>query len=124
MAEEKKAKKVYSLDEIKFNEKNKTMAILACIPVVGLVLMLVEKEDLFIKYTGAQYTLLLLLSFILGVIASIPIVGWIIGIIVLPLFSLGALVLMVLGMVKASKGERFDIPVLSGYALKVMAMLN
>ena len=38
MAEnKKKAKKIYTLDEIKFNSSNSTMAILACIPIVGLV---------------------------------------------------------------------------------------
>jgi hypothetical protein len=48
MAEEKKAKKVYSLNEIKFNEKNKVMAMLSCIPIVGLVMLFVEKKDLFV----------------------------------------------------------------------------
>ena len=57
MAEEKKAKKVYTLDGIKYNSKNQWMAVLACIPIVGLILMLVEKEDDFVRYMGAQYAL-------------------------------------------------------------------
>lgn len=46
MAEEKKAKKIYTLEEIKFNEKNKAIAMLSCIPIVGLIMLFVEKEDL------------------------------------------------------------------------------
>ena len=110
MAEEKKAKKVYTLEEISFNEANKAMAILACIPMIGLILMLVEKEDNFVKYMGAQYTLVGCLQ----LFAWVPIIGW--------LFAPVSLVLIIVGMVKASKGERYDVPLLSDLALKVMGM--
>jgi len=46
---EKKAKKVYTLDEIKYNPQNSTMAIIACIPIVALVLMFLEKKRSFCK---------------------------------------------------------------------------
>ena len=39
MVEEKKAKKIYTLEEIKFTEANKTTAIVACVPVIGLILL-------------------------------------------------------------------------------------
>lgn len=65
MAEnKKKAKKIYTLDEIKFNSSNSTMAILACIPIVGLVLMFVEKDDLFVRYHATQYAFLILFMFL------------------------------------------------------------
>lgn len=112
MAEVKSTKKVYSLDEIKYNEANKTMSILAWIPVVGFILLLVEKEDNFVRYNGAQSSIIGLLE----LIAWIPIIGWFI-----PLVSL---ILIIIGMVKSSQGERFDIPVLSDLALKIMGMLN
>ena len=111
MAEEKKAKKVYTLEEIKFTEANKVMAIVSCIPLVGLILMFVEKDDLFVKYHGAQFTLVGVLQFL----AWVPIIGW--------LMALLSLVLIVVGMIKCSKGERFDIPVLSGLGLKLMAAI-
>lgn len=112
MAEEKKAKKVYTLGEIKYNEANKAMAILACIPIVGLILMFVEKDDNFVRYMGAQFALVGVAQIIL---VAIPVVGWIIS----PL----ALVLIIIGMVKAAKGERFDMPLLSDWALKIIASL-
>lgn len=111
MAEVKDAKKVYTLEEIKFNDENKTMAILACIPLIGLILMFVEKDDLFIRYMGAQSTLIGVLQFF----SWIPVIGWIF----LPL----SWVLIIIAMVKTSKGERFDMPVLSDLALKLMGAI-
>ena len=113
MAEEKQAKKVYTLEEIKFNEANKVMAILACIPLIGLILFFVEKEDKFVRYMGAQFVILGVVSIVLAVI---PVIGWLLA---------GPVmwVLIIVGMVKASKGERFDLPVVSEWALKLMGSL-
>jgi uncharacterized membrane protein len=114
MAEEKTAKKVYTLDEIKFNEANKVMAIVACIPLVGLILLFVEKNDNFVRYMGAQFTILGAVQLLIG---FIPVIGWVI----VPLVSLLMFVLVVVGMVKVSQGERFDIPMVSDWSLKLMA---
>jgi uncharacterized membrane protein len=113
MAEEKQAKKVYTLEEIKFNEANKVMAILACFPLIGLILFFVEKEDKFVRYIGAQFVILAVVSMFIGII---PVIGWLLA---------GPVmwVLIIIGMVKASKGERFDIPVVSEWALKLMGSL-
>lgn len=112
MAEEKQAKKVYTLEEIKFNEANKVMAILACIPLIGLILFFVEKEDKFVRYMGAQFAII----WAVGILSWIPFVG--------PIFAIIALfvnpILIIVGMVKVSKGERFDIPIVSPWALKLM----
>jgi len=111
MAEEKKAKKVYTLEEIRFNEQNKSMAILACIPIVGLILLFTEKNDLLVRYNGAQYTIIGALLFF----SWIPIIGWLLA----PL----SIVLIIVGMVKTSQGKRFDIPMISDWALKLMASI-
>jgi uncharacterized membrane protein len=116
MAEEKQAKKVFTLEEIKFNEANKVMAIVACIPLVGLILMFVEKDDNFVRYIGAQYTILGAIQLLIG---FIPVIGWAI----VPFLSLIIFVLVVVGMVKASQGERFDIPMVSDWALKLMGSI-
>jgi len=108
MAEEKKAKKVFTLEEIKFNEANKTMAILACFPIIGLILLLVEKNDNFVRYMGAQFALVGVLQFF----SWVPLIRWLLA----PI----TFVLIIVGMVKAAKGERFDVPVISGLALKIM----
>ncbi len=110
--EEKKAKKIYTLDEIKYNEENKTIAILSCIPIVGFILLLVEKDDQFVRYMGAQYTII----GVIQIVASIIIV-------LAPFIGLGTFILIVMGIVKITKGERYDIPFVSEWALKLMGAL-
>jgi uncharacterized membrane protein len=114
-AKKKEGKKVYTLDEIKFNEANKTMAILACIPIVGLILLLVEKDDKFVRYMGAQFTIAGAASIVLSVIPIINFIGF--------LFNFVVFIVMIMAMVKVSKGERFDFPVISDWALKLMASI-
>ena len=116
MAEEKKAKKIYTLDEIRFNETNKTMAILACIPIIGSVLLFTEKKDLFVRYNGAQCTILTLVELILSVIPGL-------GGMLSSMFSFLFFILIIVGVVKTSQGERFDIPLVSEWALKLMAVV-
>ena len=116
MEEEKKAEKVYTLEEIKFNPDNLTMGVIACIPFVGLVLMFIEKKDLFVRYHATQFAFLN----VVYVLWIIPILGWILG----GIFGLLSLVLFVLGLLKTAKGERFDIPYLSEWALKVMSKIG
>lgn len=116
MAEEKQAKKVYTLEEIRFNEENKVMAILACFPIIGLILLFVEKNDQFVRYMGAQFALVGVIQLVLGII---PVVGWFLSV---P-FMILVWILIIVGMVKASKGERFDVPMISGWALKLMSKI-
>ena len=114
MAEEatpKSAQKVYTLEDIKFNEANKTMAILACIPIIGLVLLFTEKDDKFVRYNGAQ-AVLVSLGY---VVAWFPVIGWLLG--------LAIAVALIIMFVKALSGQRFDIPVVSGLALKLIAKI-
>ena len=119
MAEEKQAKKVYTLEEIKFNEENKTMAILSCIPLIGLIMFFVEKKDLFVRYIGAQYGIIFISGFALPIFGVIPVLGWLI----IALYWPVVLIFIILGIVKISKGERYDLPLISGLALKLMGSM-
>lgn len=125
MAEEatpKGGKKVYSLEDIRFNEENKTMAILACIPIVGLILLFTEKDDKFVRYMGAQFTIAAGVSLALSVLMIVPILGLLVGIFSF-IYNVAVFIMVIVAMVKASKGERFDVPVISKYALKLMASI-
>lgn len=108
MASEKEAKRVVTLEDIKFNEENKTMAALSCIPIVGLIMFFVEKDDLFVRYHAAQFALLGLTTFF----SIIPCLA--------PFIMLGITIAVVIGIVKTLKGERFDVPVVTGLALNLM----
>lgn len=113
MAEEKKAKKIYTLEEIKFNEKNKAMAMLSCIPIVGLIMLFVEKEDLFVRYHAAQFAIFN----VTFVLAMIPVIGWMLT----PVVGFLAFVAFVMALIKINGGERFDVPLLSDWGLKLMS---
>jgi len=118
----KEAQRQISLEDIKFNQENAVMAAVACIPLVGIILFFVEKKDLFVRYHAAQFGILFLLGLlspIVGVLALIPIVGLFVGCIAF-LLGIAAFFAVVIGVLKAYKGERFDIPVISDLALKLM----
>ena len=119
----KEAKLQVKFEDIKFNEENKVKAILACIPIVGLILLFVEKEDQFVRYYGAQYTIVgavgMVLPIVMGIVAIIPVIGWIIACLS-PLVGLAVLVVVIMGMVKANNGEKFEIPMVKDYAIKLM----
>jgi len=117
MAEiKKKVKKIYTLDEIKFNSSNSTMALLSCIPIVGLVLMFVEKDDLFVRYHATQYALFN----IIYVFWAIPFVGYSIMKLLFMIFF----IFFVIGILEVKKGKRFDIPYISDLALKLMTEIG
>ncbi len=120
----KEAKLQVKFEDIKFNEENKVKAILACIPIVGLILLFVEKDDQFVRYYGAQYTIVgavgMVLPIVMGIVAIVPVIGWIIACLS-PLVGLAVLVVIIMGMVKANNGEKFQIPMIHEYALKLMS---
>ena len=115
----KEAKPQVKLEDVRFNEENKVKAILACIPVVGLILLFVEKDDHFVRFYGAQYTILGAVVFAFSILVVIPVIGWVLACLS-PLVSLAVLVLIIIGMVKANNGERFELPLVSDYAVKLM----
>ena len=108
MAEVKDAKKVITLDDIQYNEENKVLAAISVFPLIGLIMFFVEKDDLFVRYYGAQFMWLGLLFLVVW----IPCVGW--------LINVAGILVMIIGFVKALQGERFDVPLLSDLGLKAM----
>jgi uncharacterized membrane protein len=118
----KSAKKVYTLEDIQFNEANKTTAILACIPIVGLILLFTEKDDKFVRYMGAQSTIGAAVSLVLAILMIVPVINVLIAIL-LYIYDIALFIMIIIAMVKTSKGERFDFPVISKYALKLMGSI-
>jgi uncharacterized membrane protein len=105
-------------------------AALACIPLIGgLVFYILEKHDQFVRFYAMQsiifggvWFLFNLASWILHVIfAVIPIVGWALAglwVFVSALVHLGLFVIMIIAMVKAFSGVRWDIPYIGPIARK------
>lgn len=107
-------------------------AALACVPLVGgLVFYILEKHDQFVRFYamqsiifGGAWFLFNVVSWILKVIFwSIPVIGPILAALWLfasALVHLGLLVIMIIAMVKAFTGARWDIPFVGPIARKQM----
>src|SRR5438045_3543460 len=105
-------------------------AALACIPLIGgLVFYILEKHDPFVRFYAMQsiifggvWFLFNLASWILHVIfAAIPFAGWALSglwLFVSALVHLGFFVLMIITMIKAFSGVRWDIPYIGPMARK------
>lgn len=98
-------------NEVTKDTQDKTIAIVAYLTVIGLVIALVlnnEKKDLFAKYHIRQSLGLVLTSIALSLINVIPILGWIVSI-------LGGFVLLymwVMGLLNAINGRERPVPIL------------
>jgi len=80
--------------------------------VTGLVFLLLEQKNAFVRFHAMQSLVtflgLFVLSFVLG---FIPVLGMLVGLIVWPL----SVVLWIVLMVKAYKGERYKLPVVGDF---------
>lgn len=81
--------------------------------ITGLIFLLTEKEDQFIRFHAAQSVV----TFgILSLVGFIPFIGWMLT----PLLAPIGLILWIVLMVKAYQGERFKLPVVGGWAEQLM----
>ena len=89
-------------------EKNKAMAIVAYF--LFFVPLLAAKDSKFAMYHANQGLVLLLASIVVGIAGSvIPVIGWfLIG----PVGSIAVLVLWIIGLLNAIKGEMKPVPLI------------
>jgi uncharacterized membrane protein len=93
-------------------------------PLTGIVFLLVEKRDPFIRFHAMQSTLFgvgmivlwIALSIATTALAIVPVVGWVIGILAtLGLTILGFVFWLVL-MIQAFQGKEWEAPIVGKYA--------
>ncbi len=80
--------------------------------ITGLIFLLTEKEDKFIRFHAAQS---LVLFGGLTLISFVPLLGQLLGLILWPL----SLILWIVLMVKAYQNQKFELPVLSDLARQI-----
>ena len=94
-------------------------------PVTGIVLLLTYKKSQFVRFHAMQSTVvfggLWLVYIVLGLV---PILGWLIAVLISPLFMLGSFVLWIFLMWKAFNGEKFKLPYFGEVAEKQLAKLG
>ena len=95
---------------------NSLMLILSYLGILGIIPLLVEKNE-EVQWHAKNGIVLFLAMIAVGIIATvlgfIPFLGWILSCGMIPLTTLGYLVLIVVGIMKALKGEKLRLPVLA-----------
>ncbi len=99
-------------------EKNKAMAIVGyIIPILFFIPLVSEegKKSPFAKFHANQQLNLLLGWVVVNVLGGIiPFLGWFI---IWPLGSIFLIVVMIMGIINASKGEMKELPLIGGFKL-------
>lgn len=85
--------------------------------ITGIVFLLVEKEDKFVRFHAMQSTIVFGALFILGLV---PVVGLVLGVVIAPVSFILWLVLMW----KAYSGEMFKLPIIGDFAEKQLEKLK
>ncbi|MBA2431304.1 MAG: hypothetical protein H0V56_04220 [Chthoniobacterales bacterium] len=97
-------------------------AALACIPLLGgIIFYALEKNDRFVRFYamqsiifgGAWVVFAIIWNVLYSVLAGIPAIGWLFALILWMIWaawSIGAVIVWVITMIKAFTGTRWDIP--------------
>ena len=91
--------------------------------ITGIVFYVIEKENKFVRFHAMQsiitFGALFIISIvIIPIIAIVPIIGWIIGGLLSVLIWIITIVLWIILMYKAYKGEKFKLPIVGNIAEK------
>lgn len=81
--------------------------------ITGILFLVLEKENKFVRFHAMQSTAVFIILFVVSVVfGMIPLIGWVIS----PLIGLLFLILWLLLMYKAYKGEKYKLPVVGDFA--------
>ena len=109
------------------NEKNeKLMGALSYLlgPVTGIIFLVMEKKNAYIRFHAMQSTILFGAIFLISIaLGLIPVLGWIVALILSPLLTLVSFILWLVLMWKAYNGEKYKLPYIGDLAEKQLAKL-
>ena len=92
--------------------------------VTGIILLLVEKKNAYIRFHAMQSTILFGGLFLINIaLGIIPILGLIVALIISPLLWLVGFILWIVLMWKAYNGEKYKLPYIGDLAEKQLAKL-
>lgn len=98
-------------------EKNKIMAIVGyIIPILFFIPLVTDaKNSPFAKFHANQQLILLLAAVAVNIVgSSLPFIGWFI---ILPFGSIALIVLAIMGIINAAKGEMKKLPAIGGFSI-------
>lgn len=89
-------------------EDNKLIGILCYLGILLLIPLLTRPDSQFIKFHSNQGLLLLLLGIAAGVVAAIPVLGWIVAVAA----SIFSLVCFIMGIINVTSGQMKELPLI------------
>ena len=98
-------------------------------PVSGLLLLVLEKQNRFVRFHAAQAVttgvlvvgIAIVLSMITSVLAFIPILGWLVSLLVSLVIGLGSFMLWLALMWRAFNGDEWEVPIAGPFARRMLA---
>jgi uncharacterized membrane protein len=92
-------------------------------PITGILFLVLEKTNSFVRFHAMQSTVLwvgwVIASIALSVLSGVvPVIGWIFGLILSIVMSIGGFILWLVLMFKAYQGEEWELPVVGPFARK------
>ena len=94
-------------------EENKVFGILAYIGILFLIPLLAAPKSKFAKFHANQGLVLFIAEIILGAVAIIPILGWMVWF----FGSIAALVLAIMGIINAAGGKMEKLPLIGNFVI-------
>ena len=89
--------------------------------VTGIIILLVEKQNKFVRFHAMQSTILFGGIFVVNIVLGfIPILGWLVGL----LLSFTAFILWIVLMWKAFQGDMYKVPYVGDLAEKQLAKMK
>jgi uncharacterized membrane protein len=89
------------------------LAYVTLIPAIIFLIVEPYNKNSYIRFHSWQCIFLCIVAFAVHLVLSlIPVIGWIL----VPFVSLGFLILWIIVLLKALKGERFQLPLIGKYA--------
>jgi len=105
-------KQVFDVKDI---EDNKLVSALGYIGILCLLPLLLKKNSPYAQFHGKQGLVLFIAEIIVFFVNVIPFLGWLIWFVA----SIAILLMSIMGILKAWKGEAWELPILAGYAKKI-----
>jgi len=95
--------------------KNIGMAILCYIGILVLIPLLTDaKNDAFVKFHIKQGLALLIFDVIVSIVAAIPVIGWIVGLV----GWVVVVILFITGIINAAGGQEKQLPIIGSFGDK------
>ncbi|OIO13132.1 hypothetical protein COV53_07055 [Candidatus Gottesmanbacteria bacterium CG11_big_fil_rev_8_21_14_0_20_37_11] len=93
--------------------------------ITGLILLITQKKNAYVRFHAMQSTLLFgAITLLFLVFGIVPIIGWIIGLLISPVIWIVTFVLWLLLMWKAYNGEKYKLPYFGDLAEKQLEKMK